>query len=329
MMGTGSILHLNLVGLMAAVEEVLEPGLRGRPFVLATRGAVAPSYSTSRSRLTGRASGGGWVSTRPGASFPASGNSRPGPNSIPGPTGNCSASPPISAPSSSGPDRAIFSSTSTERGASGASPKTGRPGSGNGSRTSRASFPPSPRRRPPPRSPPERRRITGSLTLEPDSADPHLIARRAAALAAELGFAMRREGLGTGRIELRFSFADCRTSTASSRLSRPLARDDELALALRPLLDRARDRHTRIRSLGIELGYFSAAGPELDLFTPEAARHGRLQDALDRVHLRYGLSAIVPATSAMLTRATVTRKAVSPTAVPATVRAGAQGSGFS
>lgn len=34
-MGTGTILHVNAIGIMAALEEGLEPSLRGRPFVVA------------------------------------------------------------------------------------------------------------------------------------------------------------------------------------------------------------------------------------------------------------------------------------------------------
>jgi len=147
--------------------------------------------------------------------------------------------------------------------------------------------------------PPERRRIAASLALEPDSADPERLARAARGLAAELGFAMRREGLGARRLELRLSFSDGQASSASTRLRRPLLRDDELDRALGPLLERARTRRTRVRSLGLELGDFEPAGPELDLFAPEEAKRGRLQAALDRVRLRYGTAAIGPAAAAI------------------------------
>ncbi len=39
-MPAGTILHINAVGLMAAMEENLEPALRGRPFVIANGGAA-------------------------------------------------------------------------------------------------------------------------------------------------------------------------------------------------------------------------------------------------------------------------------------------------
>ncbi len=38
-MGTGTVLHVNVIGLMAALEENLDPALRGRPFVVANRAA--------------------------------------------------------------------------------------------------------------------------------------------------------------------------------------------------------------------------------------------------------------------------------------------------
>lgn len=38
-MSTGTVLHVNVVGLMAALEENLDPTLRGRPFVVANRAA--------------------------------------------------------------------------------------------------------------------------------------------------------------------------------------------------------------------------------------------------------------------------------------------------
>ncbi|MGB9687173.1 MAG: DNA polymerase, partial [Rectinema subterraneum] len=34
-MTSGTIIHVNVIGLMAAVEEVVDPGVRGRPFVVA------------------------------------------------------------------------------------------------------------------------------------------------------------------------------------------------------------------------------------------------------------------------------------------------------
>ena len=39
-MPTGTVLHVNAVGLMAAMEENLEKALRGRPFVIANGGAA-------------------------------------------------------------------------------------------------------------------------------------------------------------------------------------------------------------------------------------------------------------------------------------------------
>jgi len=145
--------------------------------------------------------------------------------------------------------------------------------------------------------PPARRRITGSRTLEPDSADPELLARVARGLVSELGFAMRREGLGAGRVELRLVFSEGQATSASCRFPRALLRDDELERAALPLLLRAKTRRTRVRSLAVELGEFAPAGPELDLFTPEEAKRGRLQVALDRVRLRYGVEAIATASS--------------------------------
>ena len=36
----GTVLHVNAVGLMAAIEENLDRGLKARPFVVAREGAV-------------------------------------------------------------------------------------------------------------------------------------------------------------------------------------------------------------------------------------------------------------------------------------------------
>jgi DNA polymerase-4 len=141
-------------------------------------------------------------------------------------------------------------------------------------------------------APPERRRIASSLVLDGDSADPAFLATRARSLVAELGFAMRREGFGTRRVALGLSLADGRRSEASTRLSRPLLRDDELGLVVEGLLAKARSARVRVRGISLELGEFAPAGPELDLFEPVEAKRGRLQSALDGVKRRYGLSAI-------------------------------------
>jgi len=77
----------------------------------------------------------------------------------------------------------------------------------------------------------------------------------------------------------------------------------------------------RVRGIQVELEKFEPAGSELDLFDPEpdggiygvadicarnataqarrALMHLKIQDALDRVHAKYGMSALVPAASHM------------------------------
>lgn len=142
--------------------------------------------------------------------------------------------------------------------------------------------------------PPERRLLRGSSCLEPDTADIDLLRLHAAWIAATLGFAMRKEGLGARRARVRLEYSDGIGREASERSQRLLARDDEIGRLAWAALARAFDRRVRVRRIAVELMEFDSAGPELDLFDPRESRSDRLQRALDSVHRKYGFSALEP-----------------------------------
>lgn len=142
--------------------------------------------------------------------------------------------------------------------------------------------------------PPERRRLQAGIVLEPDSASRDELRLRLGALAASLGFAARREGLGSRRATVRLSYADGSDSSASARGARLAARDDEIAVLALGALDRAFSRRVRVRKVSLELSEFGAGGPELDLFEPAGTKSERLQGALDKMHGKYGFSCLAP-----------------------------------
>lgn len=102
--------------------------------------------------------------------------------------------------------------------------------------------------------PPERRCLRDSSLCEPDTADPEALRLRLVYLAATLGFAARRENLGARTVRVGIDYSDGRGLSVSSRHSRLVTRDDEIA----------------------------------------AAKLDRLQSALDRVHGKHGFIALIP-----------------------------------
>lgn len=142
--------------------------------------------------------------------------------------------------------------------------------------------------------PPERRKLQAGAILEPDTARMEELALRLAALAASLGFAARREGLGARRATVRLSYTDGADASASARGARLVTRDDEIAALAVSALEKAFLRRVRVRRISLELSEFGSGGPELDLFEPSHAKSERLQSALDRVHGKYGFSCLAP-----------------------------------
>lgn|GEM_PF-333020 len=215
--------------------------------------------------------------------------------------------------------------------------------------------------------PPGRRALLAESTLEPDSADPELLAWRLRELAAGLGFRMRKEGLGARALRVRITYTDGGVSTRTVGAARGagFVADIQLGVAAERAFREAWSRRVRVRAIRVELEKFEAAGPELDLFDPSmedagfggacdfggaaqarvpaqalaraqpqargesagtaagayaaapagqpytlrtraseaaaasrrAAMHIKIQGALDRVHGKYGASALVPAVS--------------------------------
>lgn len=142
--------------------------------------------------------------------------------------------------------------------------------------------------------PPERRFLKAEVLFEPDTADAEAMRLRCVQLAVSLGFAVRKDSLGTRKVSVRLDYGDGKSSSASVRAARLAVRDDEIAAAACAAAARAFSRRVRVRRLSLELSEFSAAGPELDLFEPAESRSARLQTALDRVHGKYGFGALSP-----------------------------------
>jgi DNA polymerase-4 len=142
--------------------------------------------------------------------------------------------------------------------------------------------------------PPERRNLRAEALFEPDTADSETLRLKVAQLAASLGFAARKESLGTRRATVRLDYGDAKSSSATVRSVRLAVRDDEIAAAAQAAAARAFSRRVRVRRLFLELSEFGAAGPELDLFEPAESKSARLQSALDRVHGKYGFGALSP-----------------------------------
>jgi DNA polymerase-4 len=151
--------------------------------------------------------------------------------------------------------------------------------------------------------PPERRSLEDSAVLEPDSAESEILRLTVLRLSAALGFQARKQGLGARRVGVGLDFTDGKEAFAALRLPAAASRDDELAAAAWEAARRAASRRVRVRRITVRFSEFGAAGPELDLFEPRDAKMEQLQGALDRVHGRHGLGALMPCALLPLTPA--------------------------
>ena len=106
-------------------------------------------------------------------------------------------------------------------------------------------------------------------TLETPTLDRGRLEETLSRLAVRLAAALRREGLGAGRIALRVTRLDERTTTRSGTLAPPASEAAELLPAAEGLLDRLALEAPEIRRLGLVLKGLELRGAEdrqLDLF---------------------------------------------------------------
>ncbi len=129
--------------------------------------------------------------------------------------------------------------------------------------------------------------ISNERTFREDVRDPATIERMLCSLTERVCWRARKRGVKAGRVTLKLRYADFQTLTRSRTIA-PTASELELHPIVRDLFERARQRSTRIRLLGIALSRLGAYDEQLPLFDEDDALHG----AVDRVRKRWGYDAL-------------------------------------
>lgn len=140
----------------------------------------------------------------------------------------------------------------------------------------------------------ERRAVSATSILEPDTSDPETLRLVLMRLVMELAYQIRREGMGARALSVAIAYTDGATGGVTERSKALFSRDNEILVVAGAALNRAISRRVRIRRISLSLSQLGFAGPELDLFEPAEIRRIRLQTAIDCVHTRYGLASVVP-----------------------------------
>jgi DNA polymerase-4 len=156
-------------------------------------------------------------------------------------------------------------------------------------------------------------------TLAAETNDRRVLAARIARLALEVGFGIRRRGTAASRLEVGAIYADGRHGRARRTWREGVRGERDLSAAAVELLDRALTRRVRVRRIRLaawedarraeQLALWDAggaraliagdaagiAGVAAGSAAPPPARLAAFEAALDRLRVRLGTGAVVPA----------------------------------
>jgi DNA polymerase-4 len=150
-----------------------------------------------------------------------------------------------------------------------------------------------------PRAP--QKSISHERTFAHDIGDEDEIESKLAYLCGETGASMRADGLKARTVTVKMRYADFTDRSASKTVAQPLESDRALYGVARGLVRQLRaQRRGGIRLLGVGVSKLGEeAEPEPMLFEPpqglESDRDRRLSAATDRLRVRFGREAVLPA----------------------------------
>jgi len=145
------------------------------------------------------------------------------------------------------------------------------------------------------------RSVSRERTFETDTTDPDVVVPTAFALAESACSSLREDGLVARRVTLKLRYSDFRTVTRSAPLPEPTAMDRLVFPALVELVNRAWERRTRIRLVGVSLSGLGPAHCEIDLFEDSVERRlVSLYRGIDAVRRKYGPRSIFVARELLL-----------------------------
>ena len=130
--------------------------------------------------------------------------------------------------------------------------------------------------------------ISREVTFDRDVTDPVKVRETALALLQDVGQSLRSHQLSARTIVLKIRYQPFDTQSRQVTLPHPTDRDDQLAGALRQLLETQLDPSRPIRLLGAGVSNLEAGATQLSLLETRSSRLAQLDEQLDQLRDRYG-----------------------------------------
>ena len=130
--------------------------------------------------------------------------------------------------------------------------------------------------------------ISREVTFDRDVSDPVKVRETALALLQDVGQSLRSHQLSARTVVLKIRYQPFDTQSRQATLPYATDRDDQLAGALRQLLETQLDPSRPIRLIGAGVGNLEAGATQLSLLESRSSRLAMLDEQLDQLRDRYG-----------------------------------------
>jgi len=130
--------------------------------------------------------------------------------------------------------------------------------------------------------------ISREVTFDRDVSDPTRVREAALALLQDVGQSLRSHRLSARTIVLKIRYQPFDTQSRQATLPYPTDRDDQLAAALRQLLETQLDPSRPVRLIGAGVSNLEQGATQLNLLESRSSRLAMLDEQLDELRGRYG-----------------------------------------
>jgi len=130
--------------------------------------------------------------------------------------------------------------------------------------------------------------ISREVTFDRDLRDAARVRETALTLLQDVGQSLRAHGMSARTVVLKIRYQPFETLSRQATLPYPTDRDDQLAAALRQLLETQLDPARAIRLIGAGVSNLEAGATQLSLLETRSSRLAMLDEQLDELRGRYG-----------------------------------------
>ena len=145
--------------------------------------------------------------------------------------------------------------------------------------------------------PGEPKSISREVTFDKDVSDRTRVRETALGLLQDVGHSLRAHGLSARTVVLKIRYQPFETQSRQATLAQPTDRDDQLADALRRLLETQLDGSRPVRLIGAGVSNLESSATQLSLLEARSSRRAQLDEQLDQLRARYGDQVIARGTA--------------------------------